>query len=466
MINNFNIDVNNFGIIKNSNVDLKHLTIFNGPNSSGKSFIARLIHLFNSVDVDDLHNDISHSFNNPLKYFNEEDKKIFNDLTVEIGDHFKKCFSNEIIPFKIPKYKFDRLIKEGILKYFSLVFQDFIQKQFNENLDNLINFDESYFEIKFKNLTLYKKKNEPLKFQIDNMEFHGFNDETIKVYATDNAVYINVKPNHVSFNDFYSIFPMIYVNIAHNIANNFFIGNSYYIPAERSEIILDKKTLSRRVKNEAELSKNQSDVLSNIINIDKSNKGEYYELGCKFDSEFSGISVDINEDNFINEIEYKQIESGDVVSSHLLSISIHEMALFSLYLKYVLKRGDLLIIEEPEAHLHPENQILLIKYIVKAVNQGLNVILTSHSEYISDQVNNFVRLSNVSKEKLIQLNFNEDEKLNYDDLNIYSFKKISKNAFCCKKIDIDSTGFFEDNFSKTVDKLYEESINITNAHNR
>ena len=126
----------------------------------------------------------------------------------------------------------------------------------------------------------------------------------------------------------------------------------------------------------------------------------------------------------------------------------------------------MLIIEEPEAHLHPENQILLIKYIVKAVNQGLNVILTSHSEYISDQVNNFVRLSNVSKEKLIQLNFNEDEKLNYDDLNIYSFKKISKNAFCCKKIDIDSTGFFEDNFSKTVDKLYEESINITNAHNR
>ena len=52
---------------------------------------------------------------------------------------------------------------------------------------------------------------------------------------------------------------------------------------------MDKKTVSRRVKNEAELSKNQSDVLSNIISIDNSKKGYFYDLACNFDEEFSGI---------------------------------------------------------------------------------------------------------------------------------------------------------------------------------
>jgi len=46
MIEKNNIKVNNFGIIKDANIDISPLTIFIGPNSSGKSFIAKLIHCF------------------------------------------------------------------------------------------------------------------------------------------------------------------------------------------------------------------------------------------------------------------------------------------------------------------------------------------------------------------------------------------------------------------------------------
>ena len=155
-------------------------------------------------------------------------------------------------------------------------------------------------------------------------------------------------------------------------------------------------------------------------------------MGCEFDKEFSGISIDVEQKDFINNVTYSDLDSGNSISSKILSTSIHEMTLFSLYLKYVLKKGDLLIIEEPEAHLHPKNQLLLLKYIVKAVNNGLKIMLTTHSEYISDQLNNFVRLNNIPHEKCLELNYSEDNILNADDLNIYNFKEFSKKKSICE----------------------------------
>lgn len=139
------------------------------------------------------------------------------------------------------------------------------------------------------------------------------------------------------------------------------------------------------------------------------------------------------------------------------------MTLFSLYLKYILKKGDLLIIEEPEAHFHPENQRLLLKYIVKAVNQGLRIIITTHSEYISDQLNNLVRLNNITQNKLEKLGYTNEDMIKCEDLAIYNFKKTNDYEFITERINIDETGFIEENFSRTVDELYDETIEITNS---
>lgn len=43
-----NIKINNFGIINDADIDIAPLNIFVEQNSSGKSFIARLIHCFSS----------------------------------------------------------------------------------------------------------------------------------------------------------------------------------------------------------------------------------------------------------------------------------------------------------------------------------------------------------------------------------------------------------------------------------
>ncbi len=49
--------------------------------------------------------------------------------------------------------------------------------------------------------------------------------------------------------------------------------------------------------------------------------------------------------------------------------------------------GAFLVIDEPEMHLHPEAQVILAIALAMAVNLGLRVLITTHSPYILDTFN-------------------------------------------------------------------------------
>ena len=453
-----NIEIKNFGIIKNANINIAPLNLFIGLNNSGKSFAARLIHCFNCNDMPSIDDEL---FAYLEDYLEEND----DNIDEMIFDYIQTQPKLNSKPLKIPFDNIKAIINEVVLNCLSHVFESRIEEEFDLPLNDLINTSQDYFKLTINDYEVIKGVNEKLKFNTNSFSIlDKYNTTKMTLYFDNNSnLLINIESilfNITELNDVKSLLLVMLTMIANSIIGNLCLKNSYYINAERSDLVTDHKALTRRIQDKSYFSKNQIDILSKIYNIDPNIKGEFYDLACDFDKEFSGYLVDIKDNTLYNDITYIDEDSNQEVSSKMLSTSIHEMALLSIYLKYVVKKDDLLIIEEPEAHLHPKNQRILVKYIVRAVNNGLNVMLTTHSDYVIEQFNNFVRLSAIDTDNLDEFAYTPADILNYEDISIYTFKKESKKQYIAEKIEINETGFDEEIFTPISEELYDESDKI------
>lgn len=79
------------------------------------------------------------------------------------------------------------------------------------------------------------------------------------------------------------------------------------------------------------------------------------------------------------------------------------------FMRYNSKRvrrnsQELIYIEEPEAHLFPSAQSLLMEYLIGTLNSDYsnrNLILTTHSPYIMSKLNVFIKAGQLAKKRLI-----------------------------------------------------------------
>ena len=80
------------------------------------------------------------------------------------------------------------------------------------------------------------------------------------------------------------------------------------------------------------------------------------------------------------------------------SSMVSELAPVVLYLRHAIRPGDTLIIEEPESHLHPTAQVEFTRLLAAAVNAGIRIIITTHSEWVLWELANLVRMSELPLE--------------------------------------------------------------------
>jgi len=92
--------------------------------------------------------------------------------------------------------------------------------------------------------------------------------------------------------------------------------------------------------------------------------------------------------------------------SYTLSIIVQLLYSVILFDKYSIK--SIVLIENPEAHLHPKGQTKIAEFIAKIANFGVQVIVETHSDYILDGLRLAVREDIIS---------HEDTKLYYLELD-------------------------------------------------
>lgn len=79
------------------------------------------------------------------------------------------------------------------------------------------------------------------------------------------------------------------------------------------------------------------------------------------------------------DIDY-QTQHGERIPLALTAMGVSNIGLIELLIRNnIIKRGSFLIIDEPEAHLHPKWQVVLMEVLYKIACAGANVIVATHS---------------------------------------------------------------------------------------
>lgn len=82
-------------------------------------------------------------------------------------------------------------------------------------------------------------------------------------------------------------------------------------------------------------------------------------------------------------------------------------------------------VEEPEAHLHPDAQYAIIKEIARLSKRNMHFVLITHSPYIIYAINDFLLGSKVvAAGHSLPKNIPEDAILNVDDVSAYRFSRV------------------------------------------
>ena len=84
----------------------------------------------------------------------------------------------------------------------------------------------------------------------------------------------------------------------------------------------------------------------------------------------------------------------------------------------IAKKGDILVIENPEAHLHPYAQSIISKFLSGICRVGVQVIVESHSEHILDGFRIVVHDKIVAQNEINVLYFDKNEDSYFKEIEV------------------------------------------------
>lgn len=176
--------------------------------------------------------------------------------------------------------------------------------------------------------------------------------------------------------------------------------NALYLPAERVGLINNYRTYVSSVLQE---NIDHNSLQSSGVNLDFIRKlldipHNGYETDSSSTASFLERNllmghIEVSHDSFsIPRFFFNSPSMKEKLPLNMASSMVSQMAPVVLFLRYYNQTHRMFIVEEPEAQLHPENQVKFIQEICRCVRMGYEVLVTTHSEWIIEELSNQVLL--------------------------------------------------------------------------
>lgn len=479
------LSVENFGPVRSGEVELKPLTIFIGPNNSGKSYMALLAYaLYQALAVRPMGPFFPASPSSSYRGFaplgrgfniTEQSKTSERWLREHCADKDQVLFD------ELPEEMREALSKEveGVLSARS--------DDVEEALRDYFGYDA------MKGLVRSQKRRKALGVRLGNDGDASFLNFRLRPGHHNGTVEwgeLNLHSLRVPLSDIRksgmpsNILSGILLGVLANdywwdllAAEGVSRQNAYYLPSARSGILQGWQVYAstalqivrRRIGLEAREIAPFAGVAADFLEI-------LYERLFTFPEQPAARelkpALDILEGQMFNgQVSLQRTRAerpiilygsdGVELPLQRASSMVAELAPLDLWIKYLLRPGDLLIIDEPEAHLHPENQRNIARVLVRLVRAGVRVICPTHSSVILHQVSNHLLASQADPETRQRLGFTKEDLIASDDVGVYLFD-LQPDGTHISSVPIEPEfGIAEDEFVRVAEAIGDETYRLS-----
>ncbi|MBV9706638.1 MAG: AAA family ATPase, partial [Chloroflexi bacterium] len=429
------VTIQNLGVIQKAEIDLRPLTIFIGPNNAGKTWLAyglagilgpygygEYARAYSTKDVPERYTPIDIAIQ---QLIDEGSTKI--DLVPFAEEHGEVYFNNVALLAKSWMRRFmgtEKVSFEDLAIHLSLA-------ETKEHLrKRVLNFSLE------DNRAVGRGKRKPL---LTALKEPGKRD--LYIYTSSSVEEVSERLPLRAITEFL-------INNVFRVLHRSLYSDTYTFPAERADLIPFSTTtkVERQTTTTGELAQREQrarltpwymlSFTAMILKLFDSNVSErkeeansdeavraYIELARRLGQQILGGDVDFStpEPDPRREIIF-QTTAGVILDVPVVSSMVKELSLLVLYLRYLAKPGDLLVIDEPEMNMHPEVQAQIIEFLAMLVNAGLNILITSHSTYVVDHLTNLMKAAENEKPEAISSKFylkRTDAFISKDKVSVY-----------------------------------------------
>lgn len=437
------LEIKNLGYVKSVQLDLdKDLTVLCGPNNTGKTYVAYALYAFVKEVLMLL----------PSKKLEQMAETLLKDkqLTLNLREVIEDVNNFFALP---PTYIF-------LSAMFAMPVENFSETEItispsdNENLLKLAQIKELYQRIIIGSLELIitkDKGSELVNFTIIG-EYENWQDLG-KIYLEKGgpifldksiAYRIGIAIRHLSS-------PRPFIMPIERIAINVFSKELSLLRNHKFNQILDEATVKgqeinadyirRRVTRYPAPIRDSLEIAEDLENYQKS-FSEYASFAEEIEGELLKGKVIISKEGEV-QFQPAKAEEGLNLPIHFSASVVKSLSNLVIYFRHLAQEGDLIIIDEPELNLHPDNQIKMARIIAKILSKGFKVLISTHSDYIIREINNLIMMHsnpeyakkhNISADCIIDPNRVSAILFHYDKQKCENLE-VSETGFDVKTID-------------------------------